>query len=139
LRWVAIPLNGLNTLKAISTIKSASKKDSVLVDEINFDYQTEKWGEVTQLICKTTPVSEKEMWVEAQLCDSKGVKCLDARDYIEFGITGDDKLIENLGTSSGSRKVQAQNGSARIKVALSGKNSIVSVKSAKAKTQFVTL
>ena len=129
LRWDAAPKVGKNTLKAIATIKNKAKKDSVLVDEISFDYQTEKWGEVSQIVCKTIPISEKEMWVEAQLCDSKGVRCLDARDYIEFEITGDDSLLINQGTASGSSKVQAQNGRARIKVLLKNKNSIVSVKS----------
>lgn len=139
LRWDAQPQKGINKLKAISTIKTTSKKDSVLVDEISFEYQTEKWGNVQQLRCKTTRISDNEMWVEAQLCDDKGIKCLDARDYIEFGITGDDRLIENMGTSSGSRKVQAQNGRARIKVSIAGKNSIVSVKSSKVNTQFVEI
>lgn len=136
LRWSASPQKGMNTLRAISTVKTISKKDSVLVDEIKFEFQTEKWGDVKQLNCKTTKISENELWVEAQLCDEKGIKCLDARDYIEFNITGDDKLVENLGTSSGSRKVQAQNGRARIKVNLIGRNSIVSIKSPKARTQF---
>lgn len=139
LRWVAAPQKGINTLKAVSHVKTIAKKDSMLVDEIRFEYQTEKWGDVKQLICKTIKISDNELWVEARLFDEKGVKCLDARDYIEFGITGDDKLIDNLGTSTGSRKVQAQNGLARIKVALSGKNSIVSVKSAKVNTQFVVI
>jgi beta-galactosidase len=139
LRWDAAPQKGINTLKAVSTIKTTSKKDTVLVDEIKFEYQTEKWGNVKQLMCKTTRISDNEMWIDAQLCDDKGIKCLDARDYIEFDITGDDKLVVNQGTSSGSRKVEAQNGRARIKVDLTGKNSVVSVKTAKASTQFVVI
>ena len=139
LRWDAAPQVGKNTLKAIATVKTNTKKDSILVDEICFEYQTEKWGKVSQISCKTIPISESEMWVEAQLLDSKGVKCLDARDYIEFDIVGDDVLLINQGTASGSSKVQAQNGRARVKVILKGKNSIVSVKSAKAKTQLVKI
>ncbi|MFZ4581103.1 MAG: glycoside hydrolase family 2 TIM barrel-domain containing protein [Paludibacter sp.] len=139
LRWDAAPQVGKNTLKAISTVKSKAKKDSVLVDEISFEYQTEKWGKVAQISCKTIPVSENEMWVEAQLCDSKGVRCLDTSDYIEFDITGDDTLLINQGTASGSSKVQAQNGRARVKVLLKGRNSVVSVKSANAKTQLIQL
>ncbi len=137
LRWEASPKQGTNKLKAIALVKTKSNKDSLLTDEIEFEYQTEKWGEVAQLVCKTIWISENECWAEAQLCDNKGVKCLDASDYIEFEIAGDDLLIKNLGTSSGSSKVQAQNGKARIKVALSGKSSVVSVKTAKAPTQFL--
>ena len=139
LRWEAAPQVGKNTLKAISTIKTKTKKDSVLVDEISFEYQTEKWGKVAQISCKTIPISENEMWVEAELLDSKGIKCLDARDFIEFDIVGDDKLLINQGTVSGSSKVQAQNGRARIKVLLNGRNSIVSINSDKVKTQFIKI
>lgn len=139
LRWDAKPKTGKNTLRAISTVKTKAKKDSVLMDEICFEYQTEKWGKVAQINCKQIPISENEMWVEAQLCDSKGVRCLDACDFIEFGITGDDSLLVDQGTASGSSKVQAQNGRARVKVLLSKKNSVVSVKTVKAQTQFVRL
>jgi beta-galactosidase len=139
LRWDAVPHAGKNTLKAIAIVKNNAKKDSILVDEISFEYQTEKWGAVSQIVTKLTKITDNEMWVEAQLIDSKGVKCLDARDYIEFDIVGDDVLLIHQGTASGSSKVQAQNGRARVKVILKGKNSIVSVKSAKAKTQLVKI
>jgi beta-galactosidase len=139
LRWDAAPKAGRNTLKAIAVISTNTKKDSVLTDEISFEYQTIPWGEVFQIVCKTIPISVNEVWVEAQLCDSKGVKCLDSRDYIEFDITGDDTLLINQGTAGGSSKVQAQNGKARVKVLLKERNSVVSVKSAKVKTQFVNL
>lgn len=139
LRWNAVPQAGKNTLKAVATIKTKTKKDSMLVDEIHFEYQTEKWGDVAQMECKTIKVSDNEMWVEAQLTDSKGVKCLDAADFIEFDITGDDTLLIYQGTAGGSKKVQAQNGRARVKVLLKGQNSIVSVRSAKVKTQFIRL
>ncbi|KAA6308527.1 Beta-galactosidase, partial [termite gut metagenome] len=47
--------------------------------------------------------------------------CLDSRKFIEFGIAGNGKLIQNQGTSVGSRKVQAYNGVACIKVVRFGK------------------
>ena len=53
--------------------------------------------------------------VEAQLTDEKGVPCLDAANLISFEIAGDGKLLQNLGTSTGSRKVQAYNGKAIIR------------------------
>lgn len=66
--------------------------------------------------------------VEAWLVDENGVKCLDADGFIRFGLTGEGRLVQNLGTSSGSRKVQAQNGRARIRVQLQGGVSWVSAK-----------
>jgi len=129
LRWETAPKAGKNSLKAVAVVKSASKKDSVLVDEISFDYQIEKWGEVAQIQYSTVPVSDTEMWIEAQLCDKRGVKCLDSRDYIEFGIAGDDVLFIHQGTADGSSRVQARNGRARVKVKLISKNSVISIKS----------
>lgn len=139
LRWDAIPKKGINTLKAISTTKNKAKKDSLLVDEISFEYQTEKWGEVSQIKYKTKALSVDETLIEVQLCDKNGVRCLDATDYIEFGITGDGSLMVDLGTAGGSSKVQAQNGRASVKVQTKGKNSVVSVRSAKVKTQLISI
>jgi len=139
LHWEGQPKQGLNKLRAVSIVKTKFNKDSLLTDSVEFDYQTQKWGEVAQLVCTSLIVSENEIWVEAQLCDNSGVRCLDAKDFIEFEIAGDDMLVKNLGTSSGSYKVQAQNGKARIKVAIKGKNSVISVKTAKARTQFLQI
>ena len=56
-----------------------------------------------------------------------------------FGLTGDGALIQNQGTSVGSRKVQAQNGRARIRVRLNGGVSYVSVKAEGVATAFLQI
>lgn len=48
------------------------------------------------------------------------VPCLDAANVISFEAAGDGKLIQNLGTSTGSRRVQAYNGRAAIRIDLNG-------------------
>ncbi|GHT50507.1 hypothetical protein AGMMS49982_05950 [Bacteroidia bacterium] len=66
------------------------------------------------------------------LLDADGVPCLDARNYLEFSLAGDGNLIDNQGTSTGSRKLQAYNGRAQIKVKLNGSDTnVVIVKSPK--------
>ncbi|MFC3563684.1 hypothetical protein [Pedobacter jamesrossensis] len=80
-----------------------------------------------------------EATVEVKLFDSKGVQCLDAINWINFGLTGDGKLLDNLGTSSGSRKVQAFNGRAIISIKLNKGKSVVSVKSEGLPTLFTEL
>ena len=52
---------------------------------------------------------------------------------------GDGTLIQNQGTSTGSRKVQAYNGRARIKVNLNKGKSIVAVKSEGIPTVFMEI
>ena len=73
--------------------------------------------------------------------DTLGVPCLDAVNYIEFGLAGDGQLIENQGTSTGSRKVQAYNGRAAIRVDKRKGESVVSVRCdiPEVKTVFVRL
>ena len=85
-------------------------------DEIRFVYQTEKWGKPAKLVLKVS-----NSVVEAQLVDAKGVLCLDARNVVRFGIAGDGRLIDNLGTSTTSRKVELYNGRAEISVESKGK------------------
>ncbi|MDR2680113.1 MAG: glycoside hydrolase family 2 protein [Tannerella sp.] len=129
--------------KGENTVRAAGRKGKETVtDEIRFVYQTEKWGAPSQISVTTNPAGNgnDEFWVEAKLLDEKGVLCLDARDYIEFQAAGDIKMTANQGTSSGSRKVQAYNGCARIKVRLiNSKNGVVSVLSEGKVTKIVPL
>lgn len=85
-------------------------------DEIRFVYQTEKWGKPAKLVLNVSGSV-----VEAQLVDAKGVLCLDARNVVRFGIAGDGRLIDNLGTSTTARKVELYNGRAQISVESKGK------------------
>lgn len=74
--------------------------------------------------------------VEAQLLDAKGVLCLDARNVVRFGVAGDGRLIDNLGTSTAARKVEFYNGRAQISVEKKGKF-VVSVSSDRLPTTFL--
>lgn len=76
--------------------------------------------------------------IEAQIVDAKGIRCLDSKKQIEFGITGDAQLIQNMGTSTGSRKIEAYNGRACIKVLRKG-DCFVSAKANKIPTAFIKL
>ena len=109
---------------------------AAITDEISFNYQTEEWSNPKQLKLKTYPDKGSIVWVEAQLTDNKGIPCLDAANVISFEAAGDGKLIQNLGTSTGSRKVQAYNGRAAIRIDLNG-TCQVAVKSPGIQTAFI--
>jgi len=64
---------------------------------------------------------------------------LDARQQVTFGITGDGTLMDNLGTPSGSQKVELQNGRATIQVKCNGGKSIASVQCNGIPTAFCNL
>lgn len=116
LRWVVPFKAGKNHLKVVA--KAASGK--VVVDEIDFVYQTEVWGKPTRLILEEKSRAKGAVTVLAKLVDDKGVLCLDARDQVRFSVAGSAKLIDNRGTPSGSRVVQLCNGRAEISVQTSG-------------------
>lgn len=115
LRWEVPLREGVNMVRAVGM----SGKEKI-EDEIVQQYQTAEWGQAAQIQIKLMPVEDNKVWVLVQLMDENGVPCLDSDQYFNFSIAGDGELIQNLGTSRGSRRVQAFNGRARILVQKKG-------------------
>jgi beta-galactosidase len=134
LRWNVVYSDGENTLKVI-----AHKGKATVTDEITQRYQTAKWDKPAQMTLTKISQTGDVATIEIRLLDSNKVMCLDARNVITFGLAGDGKLIDNLGTSSGSRVVELQNGRAIIRVKLNGGSSMASVKCDKIPTVFCNL
>lgn len=127
---------GKNEIKAVG--------DKRLVDVICQEYQTEPWGTADHIRVTVQPMDDDMVMVEAQIEDAKNLKCLDASDFVTFGVAGDATLVENQGTSTGSRIIQASNGRARIKVKMNkapvrSENAVVSVQVKGLPTALVTL
>ena len=123
LRWNVVYNAGENILKVI-----AKKGKTTVTDEIKQSYQTDKWGKPTQMTLTKIAQDGDIATIEVKLLDVNKILCLDAKNVVTFGLLGDGKLIDNQGTSSGSRVVEAQNGRAIIRVKLNGGVSIGSVK-----------
>jgi len=109
LRWLVHYKEGENNLKAIA--KSDLK---IITDEINQVYQTAKWGKPAYMKLEKIAEVNDKVTIQVTVHDAAGILCLDAKDYVNFSIIGSGKLLDNLGTSSGSRKVQFYNGRAVI-------------------------
>lgn len=134
LRW-NIPLQkGSNHVTVI-----ARKGKIVVRDNVQFHYQTEKWEKPAKLLIEKITEVNGVTTIQAKLLDDKNVPCLDAANWIRFGLTGDGKLLDNLGTSSGSRLVQLYNGRALIRVQTNGGKSVVSARVDGVPTAFVNL
>jgi len=125
LRWLVKFREGENVLRGVG--------DKGISDEIKFVYQTEKWGKPAKLL-----LAEIGDGVEVKLVDQKGVQCLYARNFVRFSLAGDGELIDNLGTSITSRKVQLYNGRAQIGVQRRGR-SVVSVSCEGLPTAFLSI
>lgn len=134
LRWNVVFKKGENHLKVL-----AKKGKMEVTDEVSFNYQTDKWGKPFKMMLEKIAQDGAVATIQAKFLDKKGVLCLDAKNYIEFFAAGDGELIENLGTSSGSRLVQAYNGRAIIRVKVTGSNCIAGVKSDGMETVMIKL
>jgi beta-galactosidase len=109
LRWVVALVPGHNRLRV-----EAHKGDVMVIDEIDLTYQTEPWGKPAVLELHEKGREGNRITVEAKLFDEQGVLCLDARNLVRFSLAGTGRLIDNLGTTRGSRELQLANGRAEI-------------------------
>ncbi len=124
LRWMAKFNDGENHIEVV-----ARKGKEEVKDQINFVYQTQKWSTPTKLELKEIAREGNIVTVEATIYDENGVFCPDAINFVRFGTTGESKLIDNLGTASGSRRVGLCNGRAVISIEMLGDTGVASVTS----------
>lgn len=135
LRWMTPFVAGPNKLRVVAT-----KGISTVIDEIEFVYQTNPWGPPATLhlveSARSSNAGEETVTLEATLHDADGLLCLDARNPVRFTIAGSGSLIDNLGTTRGSRVVQLYNGRAEITLKLNHGPSTVAVASESIPTAF---
>ena len=134
LRWQVVFNKGKNNIKVI-----AYKGKETVTDEITQEYQTDKWDKPAKLVLEKIKEADGITTVQVKLLDSKGILCLDAVNWVNFGLAGDGILLDDLGTSSGSRKVQVYNGRAIISIKTNGGKSVVSVASPGMKSAFTEI
>ena len=119
LRWDVAFLKGSNRLRVV-----ASKGATEVSDQIELSYQTEPWGDPFQLRLFEIGRNENVITVEARLFDKRKVLCLDSSRLVSFSLAGAGRLVDNLGTSRGSRKLQLSNGRAEISIICQGEITI---------------
>ena len=134
LRWNVPLKEGAQEVKVIARNGKTEVRDS-----IKFQYQTEKWGKPAGMMLEKLSEANGIATMQVKLLDNKGVLCLDAANWVRFSLAGDGKMIDNQGTSSGSRLVQVYNGRAIIRVQTNGGKSVLGVKSEGLKTVFKDL
>jgi beta-galactosidase len=134
LRWAVKFESGQNHLRAV-----AHKGDTTASDEVNFQYQTEKWEAPAQLELREIARRGDTVTLEAKLRDSKGVQCLDSRSRVRFGLDGDGGLVDNLGVCNGSRVVELYNGRAEIGLRTNGGKSVFSASLKDVRAVFLTI
>ncbi|MNT59932.1 hypothetical protein D3C72_1974790 [compost metagenome] len=126
---------GENKIKVIAKTKEGKE----ITDEITQEYQTAKWTKPAKLVLEKIAEKDNIVLIQARLYDENNILCLDARNYVTFGLTGEGTLIDDRGTSDGSRKVQLYNGRAVISVNLNKGKSVASIKAEGIPVSFLPL
>lgn len=134
LRWIVQFKEGENRLKVI-----ARKNSTKITDEISQYYETRTWDKPATIELKQTKIGNGVTEVEVLVKDKNGVACLDAKNWIRFGYTGEGKLLDNLGTVKGSKKVQLANGRAWARVNTTGGEGVLFVAIDGCPPQFITV
>ena len=134
LRWNVVFKKGENHVNVI-----ARKGETTATDEIGFQYQTEKWGKPAKAMIEKIKEENDTATIEVKLFDDKNIQCLDAANWVRFGLTGDGKLIDDLGTTTGSRYIQMYDGRAIIRVKTNNGKSVLSAKVDGISTVFLNL
>ena len=134
LRWEVPFKSGQNSVKVI-----AKKGDTKITDEITFYYETRAFGEEAAINLKIVKETPEYAWVEAEFTDKNGVRCLNSSKVFRFDSLGDGHLVVNMGTSDASKKVQAYNGRALIKLMKKGDKNMISASADGLDTAFISL
>ncbi len=136
LRWMVAFDEGENVIRAVAAQSGSGPASS---DEIRFRYTTGKWGPAAGIRLAEAGRDGETTRVEATAVDARGQLCLDSRLLVRFGLAGDGRLIDNLGTVGGSRQVELANGRASIRLQRQGGASTVSVSAKGLPTVFLRI
>ena len=134
LRWKVKLNEGKNTLRAVAKLNTIE-----ISDEIALEYQTKSWSKPAKLTLHEISQNDGIVTMEARMLDKDDVLCLDCANVVRFGLIGDGRLLDNLGTSTGSRLVQLYNGRAQISLQLTGQTAMASVSSDGLRTVFLNV
>lgn len=115
LRWLVQFKEGENQLKVVGAGVGVGVND-----ELKLRYQTQKWEKPAKMILEEIARNGDTVTVQVRALDQNAVPCLDARNVVRFGLVGDGRLIDNLGTSTTARKVELYNGRALISLQRKG-------------------
>jgi beta-galactosidase len=134
LHWLTKFQIGQNHLRVFG-----HKGGMTVEDDVVLRYQHEEWGPAQHIELQEIGHKGEKVYVQARLLDANGQQCLNARDRVRFGLTGDGVLLDNLGTTTGSRCVELCNGRAEISLLTNRGKSVISAHVQPIPTAFLTV
>lgn len=133
--WKVPFVNGLNKL----LVKGGS--DAVNVeDQLDVTYLVGHHGPFATLKLSAKPLSDRRFLIEAEAQDKDGNRVLDFSDRAYFFNVGESgRLIENLGTPTGSSIIEMANGYAAIEFEMGQSPALIEFRTQNIKAAFITL
>ncbi len=122
LRWTVQFREGENHLKVL-----AWKGKQVLSDSIVQDYQLKNWLVPAKLNLSVVKQEGDSVRIMVKAYDKNSVFCPDAKNQVRFSVSGEGKLLDNMGTANGSRVIELYNGRAEIYIKMNGKEAVAGV------------
>lgn len=132
LRWKQSLTIGKHTLRAVSL-------DDKVEDSLFFHYHSDDWGSPSNIHCSQLKKEGQEVDVRIQVLDENGKLCLNYEKYVTFSLAGKGQLLDNLGTSQGSSRVQMCNGKSGIKIQSEENSSVLAVTCDNLPTLFIKI
>jgi beta-galactosidase len=134
LRWMVKLEEGNNKIRVV-----ARKGAVEVVDEITTFYQVRPFDKPNSFELSQAKLPGGLIQVDAWLLDDGGRMCVTSRNPVRWDLAGDGRMIDNLGTVRGSRKVELCNGRASITIDPRKGKSVVSISSPGLPAAFITL
>ncbi len=110
LNWQISFNEGSNNLKAVGY----NNNKQTAIDSLSVKYTYKKAGTPDDIKLLSSKLPNGDYLITALVVDKDGQRCLDYSKRIYFSSNGSGKLLENLGTTTGSSIIEAANGKAQI-------------------------
>ena len=136
LTWKINFNEGINKLKAIGYNDSLHEA----IDTLSINYTFNKSGIPDDIKLLSEKKPDGNYLITAIVVDKNGNRCLDYSKRIYFSSDGSGKLLENLGTTTGSSIIEAANGKAQIEFKPEGnKKAVIEVRNQDFKGSYIII
>ena len=136
LNWQINFNEGTNNLTAIGYNNNLQ----TAIDTLSISYKYKKSGTASEIKLSNTKLQNGNYLITATVVDKEGLRCLDYSKRIYFSADVSGKLMENLGTPTGSSIIEAANGQAQIEFKPDGnKKAVIEVRNQDFKGSYLVI
>lgn len=136
LKWDVQFAEGKNDLIA----KGFFGEKPVATDSLRLNYTTKKAGKPEDIRLSSEELPNGNFLIVATVVDKKGQRCLDYNRRVYFSSDGSGKLVDEIGTPTGSRIIEFASGRAAIEfVPVPGERAVIEARNQDFKCAYLTI